>query len=74
MDTEVIGSRGGKRKKLVVDPAEAAIVRKVHDLYLNGYLGNPLGYKGIMLLLNRQGITFAGEAVELLTGRCGARQ
>ena len=61
MDTEVIGSRGGKRKKLVVDPAEAAIVRKVHDLYLNGYLGNPLGYKGIMQLLNRQGITFRGK-------------
>ena len=61
MDTEVIGSRGGKRKKLVVDPAEAAIVRKIHDLYLNGYLGNPLGYKGIMQLLNRQGITFRGK-------------
>jgi DNA invertase Pin-like site-specific DNA recombinase len=61
IDTEVIGSRGGKRKKLVVDPAEAAIVRKVHNLYLHGYLGNPLGYKGIMLLLNRQGITFRGK-------------
>lgn len=61
VDTEVIGNRGGKRKKLVVDPAEAAIVRKVHDLYLNGYLGTPLGYKGIMLLLNRQGITFRGK-------------
>ena len=60
-DTEVVGNRGGKRKKLVVDPAEAAIVRKVHDLYLNGYLGNPLGYKGIMQLLNRQGITFRGK-------------
>src|SRR3990172_5585452 len=60
-DTDVVGNRGGKRKKLVVDPAEAAIVRKIHDLYLNGYLGNPLGYKGIMLLLNRQGVTLRGK-------------
>ena len=61
VDTDVAGSRGGKRKKLEVDPAEAAIVRRVHDLYLNGYLGNPLGYKGIMLLLIRQGISFRGK-------------
>jgi DNA invertase Pin-like site-specific DNA recombinase len=51
---------GGKRKKLVVDPAEAAIVRKIHDLYLNGYLGNLWG-TGVMLLLNRQGITLRGK-------------
>ena len=60
IDTEVAANRGGKRKKLVVDPAEAEIVRKVHDLYLNGYLGKPLGYKGIMQLLNRQGISSRG--------------
>ena len=61
VDTNVVGNRGGKRKKIEVDPAEAAIIRKVHDLYLNGYLGNPLGYKGIMQLLNRQGISFRGK-------------
>jgi len=61
IDTEVTSNRGGKRKKLVVDPAEAEIVRKVHDLYLNGYLGKPLGYKGIMELLNRQGVSSRGS-------------
>ena len=61
VDTQTVGSRGGKRKKLVVDPSEAAIVRKIHELYLHGYLGNPLGYKGIMLLLNRQGVTLRGK-------------
>src|SRR3972149_4479754 len=35
VDTQTVGSRGGKRKKLVVDPSEAAIVRKIHNLYLN---------------------------------------
>ncbi len=73
VDTDILGSRGGKRKKLVVDPAEAAIVRKIHDLYLKGYLGNSLGYKGIMLLLNRQGITHRGSpwscsAIEAVLG------
>ena len=61
IDTEVTANRGGKRKKLVVDLAEAEIVRKVHDLYLNGYLGKPLGIKGIMLLLNRQGVFSRGS-------------
>ena len=73
VDTQTVGSRGGKRKKLVVDPSEAAIVRKIHDLYLNGYLGNAFGYKGIMLLLNRQGVTHRGRpwscsAIEAVLG------
>ncbi|HSA77267.1 MAG TPA: recombinase family protein, partial [Nitrospirota bacterium] len=46
---------------MIIDLAEATVVRKIYELCLNGYLGNPLGYKGIMLLLNRQGVTLRGK-------------
>ena len=53
--------RKGKKKKLAVDPGEAAIVKKVFDLYLNGHNGHALGMYGAADCLNRQGITFRGR-------------
>ena len=53
--------RKGKKKKLAVDPGEAAIVKKVFDLYLNGNNGHSLGFYGVAECLNRQGITFRGR-------------
>src|SRR4030065_1970021 len=54
-------ARKGKKKKLAVDPGEAAIVKKVFDLYLNGNNGHSLGFYGVAECLNRQGITFRGR-------------
>jgi len=53
--------RKGKKKKLAVDPGEAAIVKKVFDLYLNGHNGHALGIYGVAEYLNRQGVTFRGK-------------
>ena len=53
--------RRGKKKRLEVDPAEAAIVRKVFALYLNGAKGAALGEKGIASHLNDKAITLRGQ-------------
>ncbi|WP_048863314.1 hypothetical protein, partial [Acidisphaera rubrifaciens] len=46
--TAAAGQRGQKVKKiLVVDEAEAAVVRRIHDLAL-GRAGLPLGVKAIV--------------------------
>jgi site-specific DNA recombinase len=48
ISTEISGARGRKKKRLEIDEAEAVIVRKVYDLYLNGHQGRPLGIKEIV--------------------------
>ena len=35
-ETAALGNKGQKKTRLAVDPAEAAIVRKIYDLYLGG--------------------------------------
>ena len=45
-ETEALGNRGRRKRKLAVDEAEAALVRRIFDLYLDGFdgrrSGNPL--------------------------------
>ncbi len=53
--------RKGKKKRLVVDEGEAAIVRKIFELYLRGEHGRELGDYGIARALNRLGITYRGK-------------
>ena len=60
VEAEAKGRRG-KKKRLEVDPGEAAIVRKVFELYLNGVKGAPLGEKGIASYLNDKGLTLRGQ-------------
>src|SRR5712692_8172504 len=60
VETEAKGSRG-KKKRLEVDPAEAAIVRRVFRVYLEGVKGVPVGEKSIGAYLNGQGITLRGQ-------------
>jgi len=44
----VAGVFGKKTKKvLAIDPAEAAVIRRIFDLYLNGEGGRSLGLKAI---------------------------
>ena len=61
VETAALGNKGQKKKRLAVDPAEAAIVRKIYDLYLNGYKGELLGSKSIAYHLNQKGITMRGQ-------------
>jgi DNA invertase Pin-like site-specific DNA recombinase len=53
--------RKGKKKKLAVDAGEAAIVKQVFDLYLNGHNEHSLGIYGVADCLNRHGSTFRGR-------------
>ena len=59
--TNVSGSRGRKKKRLEIDPAEAMIVRNIFDLYLNGYKGKTLGIKEIGKTLTQRGQTMRGQ-------------
>ncbi len=52
----------GKKKRLEVDNAEAAIVKKIYDLYLNGCRGKSLGVIGIEKELNDSGLTMRGKS------------
>ena len=52
----------GKKKRLEVDQAEAAIVKRIFELYLNGHKGKSLGIKGIEEHLNGNGITMRGTS------------
>ena len=53
-----VEERGGRiKKKLEVDPDNAAIVRTIFDLYLDGPPGaGPLGVKNVVKVLNERGL------------------
>jgi DNA invertase Pin-like site-specific DNA recombinase len=56
VEVEIQGNKG-KKKRLEIDPSEAAIVNKIFQLYLAGYQGQSLGVKGIAAHLNERGST-----------------
>ena len=65
--TQEAGRRGDKVKKvLAVDPAEAATVRKIFDLYL-GADGAAKGVKAITTHLNERGVTIRGKPFNVAT-------
>mgnify|MGYP001017877701 CR=1 FL=1 len=51
----------GKKKHLEIDPAEAAIIKRIFDLYVNGYKGKSLGMMGIERHLNDSASTMRGK-------------
>jgi DNA invertase Pin-like site-specific DNA recombinase len=51
VETEALGNKGRKKKRLAVDQAESSIVRKIFDLYL-GLDGAEMGAKCIAAYLN----------------------
>ena len=59
VEVENMGNKG-KKKRLVVDPSEAAIINTIYRLYLDGYEGQVLGVKGIAAYLNNRGYTMRG--------------
>ena len=59
LEIENMGNKG-KKKRLEVDPSEAAIVNTIYRLYLDGYEGQVLGVKGIATYLNNRGFTRRG--------------
>ncbi len=59
-EVPIPGNRGMK-KRPVIDPGEAEIVRKIFDLYLNGSKGQALGMYGVAQYLNEKGISYRGS-------------
>ena len=61
VSTEANGSRGRKKKKLAIDPAEADVVKLIYRIYLSGLDGRPLGIKEISKYLTEQGYLVRGK-------------
>ncbi|MEK6735819.1 MAG: recombinase family protein, partial [Pseudomonadota bacterium] len=61
VEVETVSIKGKKKKRFAIDEQEAAIVRKIFDLYLNGYLGQSFGAKQIAVHLNERGLTLRGK-------------
>ena len=59
--TDIAGSRGRKKKKLVINEAEAGIVRMAYDLYLNGHEGREMGGKEIGKHFTEKGLLMRGK-------------
>ena len=60
VETERPGRRG-KKKRIDHDPVEAAIVRKIFDLYLQGDAGEEFGHKAIAAHLNARSLSYRGK-------------
>ncbi len=56
IETEIEGAKNKKKKIIAIDPAEAVIVTKIFDLYLNGNEKGSMGAKEIATYLNSRGI------------------
>lgn len=61
IDANLTGKHGKAKRCLEIHPTEAAIVRKIFELYLNGLQGRDMGMKNIASHLNDQGITMRGD-------------
>ncbi len=61
VETEALGNRGRKKKKLQQEEAEAAVVRRIFELYLHGHEGRALGIKEIAKYLNSRGQLMRGR-------------
>ena len=61
VETETIGNRGRRKRRIEVDPAEAEIVKSIYELYLHGHQGEPLGMKAIATHLNARSVTMRGR-------------
>ena len=59
--TDVTGARGRKKKHLVIDEAEAALIREIYRWYEHGLDGKTVGIKEIIKHLNRQGLLMRGH-------------
>lgn len=59
--TDIAGARGRKKKKLVIDEAEADVVRLIYRIYLDGLDGRTLGIKEITKHLATQGLLMRGK-------------
>lgn len=60
VELDIMGNKG-KKKRLEIDPPEAAIVKKIFQLHTTGEKGQQLGVRGITAFLNDRGISMRGH-------------
>jgi site-specific DNA recombinase len=60
IETEALGNRGRRRRKLAINESEAEVVRSVFDWYLNGHEGRSMGFKEIAKHLNARQLRMRG--------------
>jgi len=60
VETEALGNRGRRKRKLAIDEAEGATVRCIFELYLSGLNGRTVGVKEIAKHLNERGDRMRG--------------
>ncbi len=53
--------RGNHKSKLVPDEGEAAVVRRMFEVYVHGVEGKPVGSKRLAELLNQAGLLYRGD-------------
>ena len=61
VDTEALGNRGRRKRRLIVNEGEAAMVRQVYQHYLEGVEGRAAGMKEIAKYLNARGQLMRGR-------------
>lgn len=61
VEAPAYGNKGERKKRLAVDADEAAIVRRIFDMYVRGNQGSAMGRKSIAYFLNERGITRRGQ-------------
>lgn len=61
IETEMLGNRGRRKKKLDINEGEAATVKRIYALYLGGHEGRSLGIKEIAKHLNERGQAMRGR-------------
>ena len=55
VEAEKLGNKGKRKQRLAIDPAEAGLVKRIFELYLNGKGDGPMGAKQIASYLNESG-------------------
>jgi DNA invertase Pin-like site-specific DNA recombinase len=65
--TGEIGNKGREKKRLDIEPSEAAVIRRIYDLYINGLNGHGVGMSQIAQYLNGRGMTRRGKQWRIQT-------
>ena len=60
-ETERLGNRGRRKKRLAVNESEAVIVRRIYELYLSDHEGRTMGIKEIAKYLTERGQLMRGR-------------
>jgi len=65
--TGEVGNKGREKKRLAIVETEAAIVRRIYDLYLNGVDGRSMGMNGIASYLSGRKVQRRGKPWRIQT-------